>query len=193
MENIKGGVAHIEASFTYVTDFRIAIDGGAHEGVITSLIKDKFERVYAFEPGPLPLLKLRERTVSWSNVVLHEAALGSRAGMVWFGNDGKKIRGRSWFADAERTGDTVMMRIDDLGLPTLGLLKLDIEGGELAALIGGRNTIERCKPAIVIETAMTTFKRSNDSGGQRLFGFIDSLGYRVAEKFERDTIFVPVS
>lgn len=190
MERIKGGVAHVEAALTHVTDWRIAIDGGAHEGVITSLIRQKFERVYAFEPGPLPLPKLRERSAGWGNVVLHEAALGDRVGIVWFGNDGKKVRGRSWFADADRDGDTVMMRIDDLGLLTLGLLKLDIEGGEHAALIGGRETIERCRPVIVLETAVTTFKRSHDSGGQRLFGFLESLGYRAAQKFERDTVFV---
>lgn len=188
--NVKGGVDHIRVALNYVTDFRIAIDGGAHEGVILSLIREKFERVYAFEPGPLPLVKLRERVSGWGNVVLHEAALGSRAGMVWFGNDGQKTRSRSWFADPERTGDTVMMRIDDLGLPTLGFLKLDIEGGELAALIGGRSTIERCRPVIVLETAITTFKRSHDSGGVRLFGFLESMGYRAAEKFERDTVFV---
>lgn len=188
--NVKGGVAHVEAAFRHVTDWRIAIDAGAHEGTILSLIRQKFERVHAFEPGPLPLPILRERCAGWDNVVLHEAALGSCAGLVWFGNDGKKVRSRSWFADPQRDGDTVMMRIDDLGLPACGLIKLDIEGGELAALIGGKATIARCRPVIVCETAKVTFKRSHDSDGRQLFGFLESLGYRVAEKFERDTVFV---
>jgi FkbM family methyltransferase len=64
----------------------------------------------------------------------------------------------------ERTHDDTMpsppphsimtQRIDDLVLGTdnVVLLKLDVEGGEVAAIMGGVATIQRCRPLIVAES-----------------------------------------
>lgn len=189
--NIKGGVGHIEAALAYVKDFRVAVDGGAHEGTITEMLRARFTLVHAFEPGT-PLDILRGRCAGWNNVVLHEAALGNCRAQVWFGHDGKKIRTRSWFADPKRPGSVQMMMLDELNLPSLGLMKLDIEGGELNALRGAARTISKHRPVLVTETAKVTFKRANDPGGAGMFSFIRSLGYREACRLPRDTIFIPV-
>jgi len=51
-----------------------------------------------------------------------------------------------------RTQQTQMLAIDDLNLQRLDLIKIDIEGMEMAALNGGIHTIDKFKPQLMIET-----------------------------------------
>jgi FkbM family methyltransferase len=44
-----------------------------------------------------------------------------------------------------------LLTIDSLALQRLDFLKLDVEGMELEALAGASQTIQRCKPAILVE------------------------------------------
>lgn len=50
------------------------------------------------------------------------------------------------------TSTVKQIMIDGLGLERLDLLKMDVEGMEAEALQGARETIERCKPILFIET-----------------------------------------
>lgn len=53
--------------------------------------------------------------------------------------------------DFKKTVPVACVRIDDMALPRLDLLKLDIEGMEPEALRGARQTLERCRPLIFAE------------------------------------------
>jgi len=73
-------------------------------------------------------------------------------------------------------GKTVAIQkiaIDALALPRVDLIKLDVEGMELEALEGARQTIERCRPVILVE--------SIKAGRERLRAFLDERGYKVVE------------
>jgi len=58
-------------------------------------------------------------------------------------------------ADGHETVTTV--RIDDLGLRNVRLIKLDVEGMEHKALIGARNTLITCRPLLFLEYEKTDF------------------------------------
>jgi FkbM family methyltransferase len=47
------------------------------------------------------------------------------------------------------------LAIDDLPLQRIDLIKLDIEGMEIAALLGAQRTITQCKPILIIEWIQT--------------------------------------
>lgn len=53
---------------------------------------------------------------------------------------------------AKPTSTVKQIMIDGLGLERMDLMKLDLEGMEAEALDGARETIERCKPILFVET-----------------------------------------
>lgn len=63
------------------------------------------------------------------------------------------------------------MAIDSFELPRLDLLKLDVEGMELEAIEGGKETIKRCKPLIYAEVVKTDRKVLTET--------LEGLGYKV--------------
>ena len=50
-------------------------------------------------------------------------------------------------------GSEKTTKIDSLNLQICDLIQLDIEGFEYQALVGAKETLERCKPVIIVETA----------------------------------------
>ena len=65
------------------------------------------------------------------------------------------------------------LTIDEINLPRLDFIKIDIEGMELEALEGGRATIEKSRPVMLIE------KIKADS--TQLLGWLESRGYKVMQ------------
>lgn len=61
--------------------------------------------------------------------------------------------------DRDNTLSVPVTIIDKLNLERLDLLKLDIEGMELDALAGAKETIERCRPVIMVEKIMISEAR----------------------------------
>jgi FkbM family methyltransferase len=64
----------------------------------------------------------------------------------------------------------VVVRIDDLGLPRCKLMKVDVEGMELAVLKGAAQTIARLRPVLYVED-------DRPSLSANLQHYIASLGY----------------
>merc|ERR1712196_335736 len=44
-----------------------------------------------------------------------------------------------------------VIRLDDLALPKLDLLKIDVESMEMELLLGAQETLKRCRPIIYVE------------------------------------------
>lgn len=137
--------------------FAVAVDGGAHIGTWTRPLSQRFERVLAFEPNPW-LAQLNRKNlelIGAGNVRVYEAALWRECTVLSLRNDESGNSGQAFitsFDDNEgRQLMTPCVSIDAFELPALDLLKLDIEGAEIAALIGAGNTIVRHKPIVVIE------------------------------------------
>ena len=52
----------------------------------------------------------------------------------------------------------------------MSFVKIDVEGGEEAALAGAANLLEQCRPALLVEA------HGHDQVG-RLYAYLSSLGY----------------
>lgn len=126
------------------------IDGGAHIGLYTVPMARKFREVVAFEPVISNFKCLRMNAGKLDNVTLRERALSARTGFVQM--TAKPKSSISWHITESADGVPVYaVPLDTYGWTDVDAIKLDVEGHELEALQGARQTILRCKPVILIE------------------------------------------
>lgn len=183
---------HLEAALARVTDWRCAIDGGAHVGTWSRILSGRFDRVIAIEPSAdtREALAVNLATFGCHNVEVKAIALGAIAGTASMVLDGRgadlKNTGARW---AHPGGTIPVETIDSWALPALGLLKLDVEGSEVNALRGARETLQRCRPVVIYE----------DKGLWKRYGerrnapaqVLASVGYREVQRVRCDLIWMP--
>ena len=134
----------------------VCIDGGALFGEHTLALADLCPagHVIAFEPQRIPFQMLcgNCQLNSADNVDCERAALGALEGHT-------RVEPLSPYNDspwgltkAGTHGDRVPVRtIDSLNLRRLDFVKLDLEGAEPDAILGGKETLLRCRPILYVE------------------------------------------
>ncbi len=170
-----------------VTNFKMAIDGGAFVGLFSLEMAKKFNVVFAFEPCHPTRQALRENTDSTNNIFIYDRALGDKFARAsqnqddrWVGNMG----GRYLIPG----DDFEVVPLDCFELNDVGLIKLDIEGYEYRALQGAQDTIKRCKPVIIVEDKPRIYERQGVVKGQ-VDDFLKSLGTKQILKIGSDIIY----
>lgn len=172
---VKTGRTHIEGELSNIfvivdrlPDNAIIIDGGTNIGFFTIPVAQRTRnrniKIIGFEPQRQMFQALGGSLVlnGYDHVFLHNCGLGSEPGRAQlplidysapqdFGtvqiSEVSNLKEESWMRD--RLVDVIS--IDSMTLPRLDFLKLDIEGYEIPALIGGLQTIARHRPWMWIE------------------------------------------
>jgi FkbM family methyltransferase len=186
-------LSHYRAAMTYVRNHDLAIDGGAHVGTWTRLMSVDFTQVIAVEPSADSFAALTEnmQTFECTNVDLRHVALGSTPGHVSMViPEGRATELRNTGARCVMPGtDVPQETIDAWQLPSLGFLKLDVEGSEPFVLEGARETVRRCQPVVLFEDKglWQRYACRRDAPHQLL----RSLGYVPAQRVSMDEIWVP--
>jgi FkbM family methyltransferase len=184
--------SHLEAAMAFVTDRSIAIDGGAHVGTWSKRLSGLFMRVIAVEPSDdtFAALTVNMATFTCTNVECRHLALGAAVGTVTMQLEGRGLDLKNTGARYVQAGGSIpMARIDDWHLASLGFLKLDIEGSEVAALEGAAETLTRCRPIVLFEDKRfwTRYGLPRDAPQQLL----TRLGYQHRERAGCDEIWGP--
>lgn len=123
----------------------LAVDIGGHCGLWSRHLVNLFDEVVAFEP----VADHREcfvRNVLGPNYSLHPFALGKERGSVKM-HTTPGSSGDTW-VDGE--GNIPMDTLDSFGMSP-DFIKIDTEGYEYNILLGGKETIMRSKPTIIVE------------------------------------------
>jgi len=192
---VELAVKLLELRRQYHGDGVVAIDCGANIGVHTIewatamtgwgcvLAIEAQERVYYALAGNIAINNC-------FNAIAMHAAVSSELGSIKIPNpnyltassfgslelrqrDGNEFIGQAIDYSVEKTVDVQKMTLDTLNFPRVDLIKIDVEGMEMEALEGGRQTIERSRPIVLVE--------SIKAGRDQLRPWLEQRGYKVIE------------
>lgn len=152
----------------YVKPGSVALDIGGHIGTHTlnlSRLVGGSGQVYVFEPQPKMFceLAINMHLNGCQNIKYFHNALGAEEKWIKM-----HIPPEVWMAtysptmineghgtvtlDSEASGEPAkMIRLDDLHIDNISLIKMDVEGFEMEVIRGGKETILRNKPVMIIE------------------------------------------
>ncbi|MBI4050178.1 MAG: FkbM family methyltransferase [Candidatus Doudnabacteria bacterium] len=197
------------------TEHPVIIDGGSNQGELVDLLLNQYQhpRIYAIEANPDLAGRLREKFSQDDRVTVIPKALGSFNGVSDFHIAGN-LYSSSVFARGvfnERYHGTLTAFIKTISVPmvrleklvaseeSIAVLKLDLEGSELAALQGARALLPKIK-VIVTEvefvdeyagaprfSELEMFLREHNF---RLFNFYDCHTYPDGQLTTGDALFI---
>lgn len=183
-------IDHLELALRHCKRFHTAVDGGAHIGTWSVAMAQRFERVIAFEPARDTFECLCENIHGLKSVTPFMVALGAvqTNGSVIDdptrpGNTGAR------YLNGIGAGECTIRPLDDFHLEYVDFLKLDVEGYELHALTGAVQTLNRCRPVVMIEVKAfrpPRFGLSTDAADK----FLRGVGYREVARARNDRVYV---
>lgn len=138
------------------------------QGIALRGLKDRITVIHAAAsdaPGEMTLVTPRKTT-------------GKRARSFAFLSDGAVARPD--FQGAGHFSETVkVIRLDDLNLPRVDFIRMDIEGAEHAALKGALNIIDRDLPNALIEIHPHILRENFGTTPEAVEQIFTSRGYRI--------------
>jgi FkbM family methyltransferase len=185
---------------------RTCIQAGGAQGVWALKLARQFRRVITFEVDEANWECLQRNLDAKAGskkvrarIEAHHAALGAAPGkgqVLW---NACNPHGHRFAFESDKGIDLPgkyqplnavdVVTIDSLGIEDLDFLALDIEGSELLAMMGGEQTIMRCRPIIIAE--QRGHGEIHGLPDQALRDWLAERGYRHAGKVAKDQLWVP--
>lgn len=178
-----------------ITEGDHVIDIGAHRGKHLFPMAETVGaagRVYGFEPIPELAAKLRQkiRNAQIENIKLFDCALSQETGHSEFhlfqnypAYSGIKRRDTKF---TDREGELIKIQVNqdrlDNVLATVDnvtFIKLDIEGGELDALIGGEKLLLRSRPIVIFESGNKAAAKVYNYSKDDFFSFFEHINMQL--------------
>lgn len=170
----------VDMTIEACADRRTCIQAGGHVGLWPIKLASSFRRVVSFEPEPALFEAMRRNTKPIASIEIHRAALGSETGRAMMV---PHIKAGSWAIDRNGSFEVPVQTIDALGVADCDCIVLDVEGYEVDALRGARETIERCRPAIHVEQLRQHIMASDQ--------YLRSIGYAERGRAGNDALYLP--
>lgn len=138
---------HQQTAVKHCSQFRTAIDIGAHVGLWSRGLTEKFGKVICFEPCDefADILIKNAPNVH----AIHRCALGWREGQVAM-NITPENTG-STHVDRGKVGLIPMRPLDSFEIPNVDFIKIDVEGYELDVIKGAMETLKNNDPVLIVE------------------------------------------
>jgi FkbM family methyltransferase len=197
-----------EVAFLFSLDLKdkVVYDIGAFQGIMTLFFARQAKTVVTYEPHPASHRRVLENVEvnALHNVIVLNRAVGDRDGTLTLTYDpllpgaasGDSII-RAQIVDSHVGAVTLavtVVRLDDdierSGLPLPDFIKIDIEGMELAALVGMKNTLLRCRPAVYIEMHGATVEEKEENA-RRVIQLLTEITYQNIVHIESGAMITP--
>jgi FkbM family methyltransferase len=165
-------------------DGLVIYDVGAFHGILTLFFAARAARVVAYEPNEMNHARLIEniRLNNLTNVEVRKLAVGSRArsGTLLYSPSmagGGSLDSRAVAPISQQVEITTLDKdIAAASLPAPDLIKIDIEGWELAALEGARATLDAHHPRLFLEMHGETLRQKRQKASE-IVAFLCDAGY----------------
>lgn len=153
---------------------------GDHTIYYSKLVGDNGS-VIAFEPNRDSFFCLEHNLKAYKNVELINSAIGKEYGFVRtvdvLGNIGMN------FLIPDNLGGIVIYSLNQMEIDRIDFIKIDVEGFELDVLIGGKETINKFRPIMVIEINDATLSRQGISRND-IFAWLQENNYIYRNIYE---------
>lgn len=182
-------------AFEYVTKWRCAVDIGAHVGIFSRDFAQRFKRVVALEPTPTNRQCLKRNVPE--NVAVMPFACGDRRRDILIKRHTVNSGGSEVLVRRPRTPGlpnlfkAKMIPLDDLGLRQVDLIKVDVQGTEVATIRGMMQTLRREGPVLLMEEKPLYGPGGTTHHIEEAREIILSCGYTAGEKVGADRIYIP--
>lgn len=163
----------------------VLVQAGGNTGFYVKQYAEIFKTVYTFEPVP-DLFRCLNKNVTTDNVIKIQACVGNTHELVDLKRNSENEAGSG---NVSGPGKIPTFLIDDLALPECDLIHLDVEGYEYNALRGARQTLQRCKPVVVLEHYAPWLARFNTNLDE-LETFLKSLNYKFRTEVYGDRVYM---
>ncbi len=161
---------------------RAAIDVGGNEGIYAGRLAQLCPRVHCFEPIPWLASGLRARLPR--SVMVHQMALSNREGQAELRipfHEGIEDQGYATLESANALHASTdikiiscdLNRLDAMVAESVGFIKIDVEGHEMAVLEGATEILTKHRPVLLVESET----RHNSAAPRNIFEFLADLGY----------------
>lgn len=165
---------------------KVCIDAGANIGNHTLFFSKTLgaKKVISIEPQKhvFEILKRNVEINKLENIECHNKALGAKGSRVTVATGTNRNLGATSFRAAP-DGDYPVISIDELDVPEVGFLKVDVEGMQMQVLHGARDTIKNRTSAIMIELRPELHEVDEPSD------FLKSLGFLCKPMGRTDFLF----
>jgi FkbM family methyltransferase len=184
---VRGEREEIRALRSALAAGDTAVDVGANKGAYLHWMRQAVGpsgTVYAFEPQPglARYLESMHDRMGWDNVRVREVALSDSAGRRvlhvpgWENSPGASLEAtESTPAAGEREVETDTLDHQLEGAQRIRLVKVDVEGHELAVFRGAQRTLSEHRPVLLFESET---RHLSGRSPHEVFGFLCRSGYR---------------
>lgn len=163
----------------YMRPGQSIVDAGAMIGDHTLIYSEWVSnggKVFAFEPNPNAFECLEYNMRGKTHVNCFNHGLADSSSMYGLNLDPNV--GASHMSE-EGAVPVSVRPLDELDLPPIGFMKIDVEGFETRLIRGAVNTIRNYRPVILSEVNHGALSRAGTSA-KELFQTIQHLGYRIS-------------
>ena len=161
----------------------VMLDVGANYGYYSITIASRLRQnctIHAFEPNCMIFQRLRKNVElnSARAVTAHQVGLSDQEGTAAI----VEVHGHSGATYLRPGHDVAVTSLDrfceSTSLNRVDLIKIDAEGAELRILRGGRGTLDRFRPTLLLELNTPTLERENASPAEVL-SLLREREYRI--------------